>query len=112
MREHKRKRLAEEQSLDMRPIKIKKYLNSSERWRGKREIDEQYGEHQPDVDNLRWNMEMEQSNKCWEEESLGPAARLAETLFRLGLGVHELYTCTCEDFTTLSDDEILKRNGY
>jgi len=111
MREHKRKRLAEEQSLDMRPNKIKKQLNSSERWRGKREINKQQ-DTRIDIATLRWNMEVVQGDKCWEEESLGPAARLSETLFRLGLGVHELYICTCENYDLLSDEEILKLNGY
>jgi len=38
MREYKRKGQAEEMSSDLPCKKIKKHLESSERWRGKREI--------------------------------------------------------------------------
>lgn len=111
MHEHKRKRLAEEWCTDIKPTHIKKQLNSSERWRAKRHIEKEVNDI-PDIQTLRWNMEIRQSDACREEEMLGPAARLSETLYNIGLGHHELYKCTCENFDLLSDEEILKRNGY
>jgi len=41
MKEYKKKRKAEEWSHDIRPTKIKKQINSSERWRGKKDIETQ-----------------------------------------------------------------------
>lgn len=111
MTEHKRKRQAEYYATDRKPTHIKKQLNCSERWRAKREIEKELDD-MPDVETMRWNMEMHQADACRLKEQLGPAARLSETLFRLGLGSHDLSKCTCENFDLLSDQEILKRNGY
>lgn len=63
MREYKRKRLAEEWSSDIRPTKIRKQLNSSERWRGKRDIEKQLEElkHEPHLDREdEWNRGIDQ----------------------------------------------------
>lgn len=113
MKEYKRKRLAEYWSTDEKPKDIRKNLNSSERWRGKRNTEKELEEfNNTDVKNLRWNMEIEQSDICWEDECLGFANRLADTLYNLGLGSFNLHKCTCEKFSDLSDEEILKRSGY
>lgn len=113
MKEYKRKRLAEENCLDASANKVRKQLSSSERWRGKHQAEKEWEEfYNVDIGNLRWDMEVAESEKCWEDECLGPANRLAGTLERLGLGRYNLHDCTCENFDELSDEEILKRNGY
>lgn len=60
-KEYKRKRLAEFWSHDDRPTKIKKHINSAERWRGKRiikkQLDELENEHILDEEE-QWNREI------------------------------------------------------
>lgn len=113
MKEYKRKIWQEENSCDHSVKKFKKNFNSSERWRGKRNAEKEWKEfNNVDVNNLRWNMEIEQGDKCWEDECLGFANRLADTLYNLGLGKFNLHICTCEKLDDLSDEEILKRAGY
>lgn len=91
---YKRKRLAEEWSLDLPPKKIKKNLNSSERWRGKRAIDKElqemsYSAYQDDLD--RWNEEIaiyENISPCAEcLMDYAVEDKLKTTFLRLGIVV-------------------------
>lgn len=96
---------------------IRKNLNSSERWRGKREAVsgvEEYEEMQNQdlLKNLRWNLEHELADQCYMKEKFGPEAKLSTVLQKLGIGKFNLHRCTCELPERLSDEEILKRNGY
>ena len=106
-KEYKRKRLAEEWSLDIRPTAIKKQINSSERWRGKREIELQvqeeldncYGSEAEDKHH-REVKEYEESTPC-VDCLLDHACldKLGQTFYRMGYVVLTWYgrnTRTCK----------------
>lgn len=93
-REYKRKKLAEEQSLDLPPKKIKKQINSSERWRAKKVINQQL---QEEIDEIyfeeidKWNKEVrswyeaQPCAKCFYSYAIED--KLKTTFIRLGIVV-------------------------
>ena len=113
MQEHKKKRRMAEYYTDNAPIKTKKYFNSSERWSEKREIAKQVLDSVDfNIHEIRCSLEFDLSNLCQAKESESFECRLAQTLYSLGFGRHDLYKCKCEDLDELSDHEILIRAGY
>ena len=112
MKEYKRKRLSEEQSIDAKPTKIKKQLNSSERWRGKRDINKQLDElnNEPYQDKIdQWNQEIARHYnstpcvKCLMDHAV--LDKLGQTFYRLGFVVltnygRDTYSCKHKESDT------------
>ena len=114
MKEYKKKRRTEEYRMDNAPIKTKKYFNSSERWRGKREIEKKQKEiANININEIRFDLEQELHSKCDINLVYVVEFNLLITLYHLGFGWDEdYYSCECENLDILSDEEILIRAGY
>ena len=108
---YKRKRLKEGDSLDIKPTAIRKNLNSSERWRAKKQISKILDSRQDIAESLRWELESKQSIECHQKQIFGPHLHIENMLALLGVGEFSLYKCECIDLYKLSDDEILKMFG-
>lgn len=108
---YKRKRLKEQDSLDIKPTAIRKNLNSSERWKARKQISKTLDNRQNIVDTLRWEIETKQSIECHQNEIFGPHTYMQTMLALLGVGDFDLYKCKCIDVYKLSDEEVLKMFG-
>jgi hypothetical protein len=108
---YKYKRLKEEDSLDKRPVHIRKNLNSSERIKVKKQIKKTLNDRHNIVEELRWELEMRQSVECHKNELHGPHLYMQNMLALLDVGDFDLYKCKCLDVFKISDEEILKMFG-
>ena len=108
---YKYKRLKEEESLDKKPTEIRKNLNSSERIKAKIQIRKSINDRHSIVDELRWELEMQQSVECHQNEVFGPHNYIETMLFLLDVGQFYLYKCTCTNYDKYPDEEILKMFG-
>ena len=108
---YKRKRLKEQDSLDIKPTAIRKNLNSSERWKAKKQISKTLDSRQDIAESLRWELEVKQSIECHQNEISGPHTYIQTILALLDVGDFDLYKCQCIDVDKLSDDQILRMFG-
>lgn len=118
MKAYKRKRHIINNSRDsVRCNDQRKYLNSSERQRGRSiavsELEEyEYNRSDEELHRLRWNLEIKLSHECYLKEVHSPEYKFSQTLIRLGLPVVNIpHKCDCPLPEKLSDEEILKLNG-
>jgi hypothetical protein len=109
--EYKRKRLIEENCTDNKTTYIRKNLNSSERIKAKLNIRKTLDGRFMDIRELRWELEMSQSSQCHTNEFAGPQRHIENMLLKLGVGEFYLYKCTCINYDTYSNEQILKMFG-
>lgn len=109
--QYKRKRLIEENCLDKKPRAIRKNLNSSERLKARNQIAKTLNDRQDSVNELRWEIEREQSSECHHNELFGPHVYIENMLALLDVGEFSLYKCKCIDVYKLSDEEVLRMFG-
>lgn len=64
-----------------------------------------------EIRDIRFELEMQQSDECYHKELNSPETKFAETLYRFGLPLVNLYKCQCIDIYQLSDSEVLKLSG-
>ena len=108
---YKYKRLKIEDSIDKKPTKIRKNLNSSERIKSRKQIKKTLNDRHDIVQELRWELEMWQSSECRHNELFGPHCGLESMLSLLEVGEFYLYKCNCIDYDKVSDEEILRMFG-
>jgi hypothetical protein len=108
---YKRKRLIEENCSDNKTTYIRKSLNSSERFNAKKEIKKTIDTRHDMATELRWELEMQLSSECHQNELFGPHLYIQDMLALLDIGDFDLYKCTCIDVHKLKDEEVLKIFG-
>jgi hypothetical protein len=108
---YKRKRLIEEDSSDKKPTAIRKQLNSSERIKTRSQIKKNLDDRLEWVQELRWELELEQSSECHHNEIFGPHTYMQTMLALLDVGDFDLYRCRCVDVFKIPDEQVLKMFG-
>ena len=96
---YKRKYHFEWISTDHKPKNIKKNLESANRLEGKRDIKKELDDlEEPDLSELRWQIENDLATKCYEAETEAEKKGLE-------------YKCTCIDVHNLTKEEVLEWHG-